>query len=75
MNNISRLSASELYIRQLLYYKYHELPIYHFINKKLQLEQIDIFELTINGLTDINLEDNKYKLDMYYLKYETGNVL
>jgi hypothetical protein len=75
MNNISTLSASELYIRQLLYYKYQELPIYHFINKKLQLEQIDIFELTINGLTDINLEDNKYKLDMYYLQYETGNVL
>jgi GTP-binding protein EngB required for normal cell division len=66
--NSYQYSDNVLMIKKMLYYKYKEIPIYHY----LQMKTTDI-TLFVYGMDDFE-NSEEYKLDIYYLENCKDNI-
>lgn len=60
-----KFSDEILIIKKMIYYKYREIPIYHYLQTLTTSVSIHTF---VNGLDDFE-ESEDYKLDLYYLQH------
>ncbi len=65
--NTSNEPSANLFIKQMIYKKYNEIPIYLYITNKLHNSNIE-FDYYVDGLSEDECDKPEHKLDIYYLK-------